>query len=474
MLDDLLELRTGDQVPSDGVVRAADGLEVDESLLTGETDPIDKAAATRCCRAASWSRAPAASRPPRSAPTSYARKLATEARRFQLTRSELDRRHQHAPAHHHLGADPRRRRCCCGASSATTTSTDALRCTVAGVVAMVPEGLVLLTSIAFGVAAVTLARRKVLVQELPAVEGLARVDVVCLDKTGTLTEGDDRVRRARAARRTATTTDVGSRARRARRRREPQRDRWSRSARAFAVARAGRAPGRCRSRRPGSGARPAFDGHGTWVLGAPEMVLADARRRPGARAGPTSSPPSGRRVLLLGAQRRARSPARTLPAGLAPVALVMLAEKVRPDAAETLRLLRTSRACTLQGDLGRQPAHRRRGGRRGRARPAPTTAFDARELPEDQDELAEVLEQHSVFGRVTPAAEAGDGRRAAVAGPRRGDDRRRRERRARAQGRRHRRGHGLGRAPRRARSRSSCCSTASSRRCPASSPRAGG
>ena len=75
---------------------------------------------------------------------------------------------------------------------------------------MVPEGLVLLTSIAFGVAAVTLARRKVLVQELPAVEGLARVDVVCLDKTGTLTEGEivfdelepldgERRRRSRAA-----------------------------------------------------------------------------------------------------------------------------------------------------------------------------------------------------------------------------------------------------------------------------------
>ena len=60
---------------------------------------------------------------------------------------------------------------------------------VAGVVAMVPEGLVLLTSLAFGLAAVTLARRNVLVQELPAVEVLARVDVVLLDKTGTLTEG---------------------------------------------------------------------------------------------------------------------------------------------------------------------------------------------------------------------------------------------------------------------------------------------
>src|SRR6476620_1405625 len=65
----------------------------------------------------------------------------------------------------------------------------ALRSTVAGVVAMVPEGLILLTSVAFMLAAVTLARRQVLVQELPAVEGLARVDVVCLDKSGTLTDG---------------------------------------------------------------------------------------------------------------------------------------------------------------------------------------------------------------------------------------------------------------------------------------------
>ena len=69
------------------------------------------------------------------------------------------------------------------------TNRAAIAGVVAGVVAMVPEGLVLLTSLAFGVAAVTLARRQVLVQELPAVEGLARVDVILLDKTGTLTQG---------------------------------------------------------------------------------------------------------------------------------------------------------------------------------------------------------------------------------------------------------------------------------------------
>ena len=99
---------------------------------------------------------------------------------------------------------------------ATDSNREAIAGVVAGVVAMVPEGLVLLTSLAFAVAAVTLARRQVLVQELPAVEGLARVDVVLLDKTGTLTEGVirfDTLERARPSRRGR------RRARRARRRR---------------------------------------------------------------------------------------------------------------------------------------------------------------------------------------------------------------------------------------------------------------
>jgi len=67
--------------------------------------------------------------------------------------------------------------------------------TVAALVGMVPEGLVLLTSLAFMIATISLARSSTLVQELPAVEALARVDVVCLDKTGTLTDGNVRLDR---------------------------------------------------------------------------------------------------------------------------------------------------------------------------------------------------------------------------------------------------------------------------------------
>ena len=75
-------------------------------------------------------------------------------------------------------------------ASASGAWRDAATATIAAVVAMVPLGLVLMTSITFAVGAVKLARQQVLVQELPAVEGLARVDIICLDKTGTLTQGD--------------------------------------------------------------------------------------------------------------------------------------------------------------------------------------------------------------------------------------------------------------------------------------------
>ena len=151
---------------------------------------------------------------------------------------------------------------------ANSDATGAVSGAVAGVVGMVPQGLVLLTTIAFGVASVTLARREVLVQELPAVEGLARVDVVCFDKTGTLTDGTivfDRIERlddaapieealgafAKDDSPNATLAAVA--------RAFPPVDGWARTA---AI--------------PFSSARKwsaaSFGPRGTWVLGAPEMV----------------------------------------------------------------------------------------------------------------------------------------------------------------------------------------------------------
>ncbi len=401
VLDDLLELRTGDQVPCDGLVHTEDGLEVDESLLTGESDPVDKHPGDEVLSGSFVVAGAGRFQATRVGPDAYARKIAAEARRFQLTRSELMdginlilriitwilipvsallfwRQIEDHPLD------------------------EALRGTVAGVVGMVPEGLVLLTSIAFGVAALTLARRKVLVQELPAVEGLARVDVVCLDKTGTLTEGeivfdelellgggpdggdgpqDGQVRAALGAlaadENPNATLAVLAPA-------FPAPEGWTRT---------GAVP--FSSARKWSAA--SFDGHGSGVMGAPEMVLDDAGSPARARADELAA--GGRRTLVL-AHADGPLGGEDRPGGLAPVALVMFSEKIRPDAADTLRYFDEQGVAlkVISGDNPRTVA----AVARKVGLPGASDGYDARELPEDQDELAEVLETNSVFGRVSP------------------------------------------------------------------------
>jgi cation-transporting ATPase E len=403
VLDDLLELRTGDQIPCDGVVRTADGLEVDESLLTGESDPLDKRSGDEVLSGSFVVAGAGRFQATRVGADAYARKLADEARRFQLTRSELMD-----------GINTILRiitwvlipvsALLLWSQSRHNDFSEAVRFTVAGVVAMVPEGLVLLTSIAFMVAALSLARRKVLVQELPAVEGLARVDVVCLDKTGTLTEGEiefdelepcasgdgaggDRVLAEQA---------LGALA-----------DDENRNATAVALAarfanqqwnRTGAVP--FSSARKWSAA--SFDGHGSWVMGAPEMVFGDATAPVRVRADELAA--GGRRTLVLAhsaAPLGSGEAGEALPAPLEPVALVMFAEKVRPDAADTLAYFH-EQGVTLRVISGDNPRTVAAVASRLGLPGAELGGYDARELPEDQGEMAEVLEQHAVFGRVTP------------------------------------------------------------------------
>ncbi len=395
VLDDLLELRIGDQVPADGTVRTLrrDGAR----RVAPHRESRTRSSSTRVTtssRARSSSPAAAASRPRRSATTPTRRKIAKEARRFAVTQSEL--------------VD--------GINTILKFVTwilvivgplvfwrqledqsvpEAVTGAVGTVVLMVPEGLVLLTSISFGLAALTLARRRVLVQELPAVEGLARVDVVCLDKTGTLTEGiiqfdelvalDPSVDEAIvAAALGAISHDEGG------------------NATQDAIAGAFPSPGDWTRDGvvPFSSGRKwsasSYGTHGAWVLGAPEMVMLDASTPARQQADELAA--GGNRVLLL-AEPGALT-GETLPADLRPVSLVLLEEKVRPDAAQTLAYFHEQgvHLKVISGDNPRTVgavAHRV-------GLPDPGEPYDARELPEDNDALAEVLEQHSVFGRVTP------------------------------------------------------------------------
>ena len=200
VLDDLLTLRAGEQIVVDGVVVESESLEVDESLLTGESDAILKERGDEVLSGSFVSSGSGVYKARRVGTDAYAAKLAEEARKFTLVRSDL-----------RSGIDKILK----GITwvlvptallliwSQFTTLTgwpdsqswgwtdvkEAIRLSIAGLVAMIPQGLVLLTSVAFAVGVIRLGRRQVLVQELAAVEGLARVDTVCFDKTGTLTEG---------------------------------------------------------------------------------------------------------------------------------------------------------------------------------------------------------------------------------------------------------------------------------------------
>ncbi|NUS17783.1 MAG: HAD-IC family P-type ATPase, partial [Streptomyces sp.] len=190
VLGDLVELGPGDKVVVDGEVAEADGLEVDESLLTGEADPVLKHPGDAVMSGSFVVAGGGAFTATRVGREAYAAQLAEEASRFTLVNSELRGGISRILKYITWAMVPT----AVGliVSQFTVESHDAresVRRTVGGIIPMVPEGLVLLTSVAFAIGVVRLGRRQCLVQELPAIEGLARVDVVCLDKTGTLTEG---------------------------------------------------------------------------------------------------------------------------------------------------------------------------------------------------------------------------------------------------------------------------------------------
>jgi cation-transporting ATPase E len=270
---------------------------------------------------------------------------------------------------------------------------DTVTGTVAGLVGMVPQGLVLLTSIAFGVAAVTLARSKVLVQQLPAVEGLARVDIVCFDKTGTLTDGTiafDRVVRLDDA--APTEAALAALA-----------DDENRNSTLAAIAQAFPSTGGWirTNTVPFSSARKwsaaSFVTNGTWVLGAPEMVLGKDRTSELGRAADLAA--TGQRVLVL-ARSDAQLDGDSLPPSIHAVGFVLFAEQVRTDAAETIAYF-AQQGVAMKVISGDSP--RTVGAVAARVGvPNADEPMDARELPDTADSIGAMVEERSVFGRVTP------------------------------------------------------------------------
>ncbi|MCT9106010.1 cation-translocating P-type ATPase [Streptomyces mirabilis] len=398
VLDDVIEIGPGDKIVVDGSCVEADGLEIDESLLTGEADPVVKHPGDEVMSGSFVVAGGGAFTATKVGREAYAAQLAEEASRFTLVHSELRS----------------------GISTILKYVTwmmiptaiglvisqlvvkqhgfkDSIARTVGGIVPMVPEGLVLLTSVAFAIGVIRLGRKQCLVQELPAIEGLARIDTVCLDKTGTLTEGGmdvTELRPIQGADETYIRKALGALG--------ESDPRPNASLQAIINSYPDSEDWRCTESLPFSSARKysgaSFsEGNGessTWLLGAPDVLLPDGDP---ALAETGRLNEDGLRVLLLAkASKDLDDPKVT--EGARPTALVVLEQRLRPDAADTLRYFAEQdvKAKVISGDNAVSVGAV--AGKLGLS----GAVVDARHLPDEKEEMAKSLDKGTVFGRVTP------------------------------------------------------------------------
>ena len=387
---DLVVLQAGDQLIGDGRLESGDGLLLDESILTGESEAVRHAAGDELHSGSFVAEGAGRYVLTAVGPASYAERVTGEARAFRHPRSPLERAMNRllyalvvtmVPLGALLGYALWERH---------EALRDAVSTSVAAVVTLVPEGLILLVSVTFAVSAMRMAHRGALAQQLNAIESLASVDVVCTDKTGTLTEPRLRV-----------VESVGG-------------DELPEALAAFAAAATARNPTleAIADRYPGEPRRPEeevpfssrwrwsgvrLDGD-TYVLGAPEQLLGGDL---GERA--VEEARQGRRVVALARTSGAldgRDPLEGPPAGLVPLGLVVLAEQLRPNARETVEFFqaqgvelkvlsgdRPETVAAIAADVGV---------------PVGAGAVDGRFLPADDRELRELLRERNVVGRISP------------------------------------------------------------------------
>ena len=393
VLDDVIEIGPGDQIVVDGEVLEAGALGVDESLLTGEADPIAKAPGDPVMSGSFVVAGAGAYRATKVGREAYAARLAEEASKFTLVKSELRSGINKILQFITYLLLPTGLLIIYTQLFLTNVGwRESVLRMVGALVPMVPEGLVLMTSIAFAVGVIRLGRRKCLVQELPAIEGLARVDVVCADKTGTLTENGMRL---------AQLTGLGASI-------EPPEtvlaalaaDDTRPNASMQAIAEAypnspgwqATATAPFKSATKWSGA--SFGAQGNWVIGAPDVLLdpdspvAEQAEQIGAR---------GLRVLLLAScEHPVDSP--VAPGRVTPVALVVLEQRIRPDARDTLEYFASQNVQikVISGDNAVSV------GAVADSLGLHGETLDARRLPDEPDALAETMETCTTFGRVRP------------------------------------------------------------------------
>ena len=423
---DIVLVEPGDQLVADGVVVSSRGLTMDESILTGESDGVRKRERDRllsgsfCLVGSAYYEVDAVRE------QSHAEKVAGEARAFRHPPSPLQLEVNSVLRATTIVMVPLAVVLLLAFTIRSVDLHEAAQTATAGLVTLIPEGLVLLMSVTLAVAAVRLARMNTLVQQMAATESLAAVDTVCIDKTGTLTDGTldlVSVEVADKAQSAAVTTALA---------------RFAHSAGAR-----NRTLETIAERYPGKAERVVaevpFSSSWKWsgltldggpsatsyVLGAPDVLR---------RAGALDLPPAlerslehhtaeGRRVVAFGetSARLPQEPSRQPPPKLEPRALVALEEQLRPDAAETIDFLRSQQVDLklISGDARQTVtavAH-------GVGVPMDAGVIEGPELPEDAAGLANAAERNTIFCRITPdqkkalvGALADDGRFTAMIG----------------------------------------------------------
>lgn len=398
--DDIVEFHAGDQICADAVVRTGQ-MQVNESLITGEADAILKKAGDELRSGSFVVAGTCRAQLTQVGSDSYAAQIAAEAKHnVHATKSEMMRSLDRLIRFVGILLIPVGVVLFWKQHWVLSVALDkSMESTVAALIGMIPEGLYLLTSVAMAASALKLARQKVLVQDMNCIETLARVDVLCVDKTGTITEPKMEVQDVVPLDAGSTTPErledilaalySGQ---------EPEND----TGRAMCEMFSRDSRWRCTGRVPFSSemkwSAAAFEGEGSFVVGAPEFILKERYEELRETVEPWSA--TGCRVLLIAAYGGKPETGRALdPAQVHPLALAVLTNRIRADAADTFRYF-AREGVSVRVISGDNPVTVSDVARRAGIENA-QAYVDASGLKTDGD-FDRAVKEYTVFGRVTP------------------------------------------------------------------------
>ena len=396
----VLRLVAGDQIVCDGTVLVSEGMEVDESMLTGESVPVHKNIGDELFSGTHIVAGGGAAVIIHTGEDNYASKLVEKARTKKRASSEMQDAINRIIRYVSFALIPIGAALfCIQYFRAHAGMSDSLVNTVAGVLGMIPEGLVLLTSISFILGVGRLAGKRALVQEMEAIEALARVNTLCLDKTGTITTGALKVEKVIRIREVS---EEGTGEDEIRRLMEGMAHAFSETnvtGDALKAFFADTKPYKVTETLPFNSRRKymgvVFEGEGAYVLGAPDFITKEEQIIKKSEEYATK----GYRVLLLSKVDGMADMPQDLT-GEESMALIVLSDCVKDDAPETLKFFRDM-GVSIRIISGDNPATvsavALMAGLEGGEK-----YVDATTLPTDHEELRRVVGDYTVFGRVSP------------------------------------------------------------------------